>query len=119
MAVVLLIGLAATVWSGLELYAVEENAGPLAGAMIVVGARAEASPSGPLRLASDEREEMKRAERESRSGAKEEFWETVHEVVVNIVLALVIIHILGVIFTSVVHREKLVRAMITGRKREV
>jgi cytochrome b len=122
MAVVLLIGLAVTVWSGLEVYAIEENAGPLAGALIVVSAKADTSPSPPIRLASDgrehEEEETEGAKRQSRGGVEDEFWEEVHEIAANAMLALVIVHMLGVGFTSVVHRENLVRAMITGKKRE-
>lgn len=42
--------------------------------------------------------------------------EEVHEAAANIMLALVGIHLLGVVVGSWVHRENLVRAMFTGRK---
>ena len=42
--------------------------------------------------------------------------EEVHEAVAGAALALVVLHIVAVIASSVVHRENLVRAMITGRK---
>jgi cytochrome b len=42
--------------------------------------------------------------------------EEAHEVAANLMLAVVIIHIVGVIAGSWLHRENLVRAMFTGRK---
>ncbi len=44
-------------------------------------------------------------------------FEEVHEVCANAWLALVVLHVLGVVFSSVLQRENLARAMITGRKR--
>ncbi len=45
--------------------------------------------------------------------------EELHEVVANGMLVLVGIHLLGVLISSVLHRENLVRAMITGFKSSV
>ena len=112
----LLIGLAATVWSGLELYAVEENAGPLAALSgeFVPGTEQSRQLSRDV----SESEEYERGEEHDRNdeGAGE-FWEELHEVLANVVLALVILHIGGVGLASFVHRENLARAMVTGRKR--
>lgn len=46
-----------------------------------------------------------------------EFFEEVHEVLGNAWLAVVLVHVGGVVVASVLHRENLARAMFTGRKR--
>jgi cytochrome b len=43
--------------------------------------------------------------------------EDAHELIANITLALIVIHILAVVLASFAHHENLVRAMITGYKR--
>jgi cytochrome b len=113
----LLLGMLVITGSGLVLYAIEENAGPLAG---VVGA----GPSGATpamgeaeRAYGEADEEEHGGEYESEGGeGGEEFWEEVHEVAANLVLVLVIVHIAGVLLASFVHQENLTRGMITGRK---
>lgn len=44
--------------------------------------------------------------------------EAVHEVSANFSLLLIVLHLGGVLFSSLAHGENLVRAMITGRKKE-
>ena len=119
MVIALLMGLAATVWSGLEVYAIEENAGPLAGTTIGIYAKAGDPARLVIRLVSEkgELEDVKGSEHEHEGRGNDDFWEEVHEVLANFTLVLVIIHILGVGLASVVHRENLTRAMVTGQKR--
>jgi cytochrome b len=47
----------------------------------------------------------------------EEWVETVHKTAVYTTIGLIVLHIAGVILASFEHKENLVRAMITGRKR--
>ena len=87
MIVALLLGLTATVVTGLALYGADKGLGPLA-AMLA----------------------------ESSDAAIDTIKEA-HEVATNFTLLLVAGHLLGVVWETVLHRENLVRAMITGRKR--
>lgn len=107
MVVIMLVCLAALVGSGLVLYALEENAGPLAGVVYTQYApvHAAAGPETAPRVLHEAFEEV------------EDFWEEVHEVLANVMLLLIGVHVTGVVLSSWRHRENLVRAMITGRKR--
>ena len=103
MVIALLVCLAATVATGLVAYG-EEGKGPLA-AVMVIDANANGNEAGRRPLA-----ERRGAETESTIGE-------LHGLMANITVALVVAHIFGVVVASVVHKENLVLAMITGRKR--
>jgi cytochrome b len=68
-------------------------------------AKANGNEAGPRALAERHGEETESAIGE------------LHSLLANITMALVVAHIFGVAVASVVHRENLVLAMITGRKR--
>lgn len=86
MVVLLLCTLLLATITGIGAYAVEENAGPLAGIAFL------------------------------HSGS--EWFEEAHEIFSNLALVLVVVHIAGVLFESVLHRENLIAAMFTGLKRK-
>jgi len=110
MAIALWIGLLAVVWSGLELYAVEEGAGPLAAVISETNQVSTEAPSLLLFVNDDDKDEEERG--------RESAWEDIHEALSNFVLLLVILHIAGVLLASLVHRENLSRSMVSGMKRK-
>jgi cytochrome b len=86
MIVLLLLSLLLTTFTGLAIYAASESAGPLAGWLGNIGETGE------------------------------DVIKEVHEFFANFTIVLVVIHVGGVIFESLAHRENLVRAMFNGYK---
>jgi len=120
MAVMLLAALAGTTWTGMALYAQEENAGPLApwygGGQVAVEAPALVAPAF---ADEDEHEYGDHGEYgdgdqgDEGDGAMEDL----HETFANVTLVLVLLHLGGVAAGSLAHRENLPRAMVDGLKR--
>lgn len=113
MVIALLLSLGATVFTGLSLYAVEENAGPLAG---IVAANDTEIPASIIPSAYADEDENESEHGTMVNKEAEEFWEELHEFFANFTLLLVALHIGGVLLSSHIDKEKLVKAMITGRK---
>jgi cytochrome b len=49
---------------------------------------------------------------------EDDFWEEIHETFANMTVFFVFLHVVGVFASSIIHRENLVRAMITGYKQQ-
>lgn len=101
MVLALLASLLLTTITGLKVYGVEGQ-GPLA----------DGGPSVTLISSAyaDDDEHKEHGE------SVEDVWEEVHEFFANFTLLLVFIHVAGVVVGSGLHRENLVKAMISGRK---
>lgn len=105
MIILMLIFLSLSSWSGLKAYEAEGK-GPLASAEMSLVTLAQA----------DGWFEEEHEYGLGHKGKKDEFWEEAHEVFVNLTLLLVFLHLGGVFVSSALHKENLVRAMITGKK---
>jgi len=112
MVLALLLGLTALVATGLVTYAIRNNAGPLAG---LVTATATVAPA-PTAVAEPPQEVRRSGERRARAPRPGRAWRQAHELIANVMLVLIGLHLAGVILSSLAHHENLVRAMITGRK---
>ncbi|GAV20792.1 putative Ni/Fe-hydrogenase B-type cytochrome subunit [Mariprofundus micogutta] len=98
MVAMMLVALVLVTWTGLETYAAEGK-GPLANSSI------------SLQIPAAHADGWEHGDNQS-----DEFWKDVHEFTVNMMLMLILIHIAGVLVSSLLHGENLPRAMITGRK---
>jgi len=87
MVVALLLLVGLTGLTGMALYGAQELSGPLAPLMAGAG------------------------------GEMGEVLEETHEVLANLTLGFIVLHVAGVLFSSLAHRENLIGAMINGRKR--
>lgn len=95
MILALLITIFLVSWTGLQLYA-DVGKGPLAevNVELISGAYAD-----------DDREQA------------ESIWEEIHEGLAKLTLLLVCVHVAGVLLSSMIHGENLIRSMITGYKK--
>jgi cytochrome b len=128
MIIALLIALTGTTVSGMALLAAEDGRGPLAGLIASQDSGATAQPGIPVGgEAHGDRDERRGGRYEEdddegheggHEGGSGETLETIHSAFTYLTLALIALHILGVIASSLIHRENLVRAMVTGRKRK-
>ena len=122
MVIALLLSLTGTAVTGMKLYAVEDNKSPFAlsaeqvqtqiqSVSVISTAKAEGAKDD------DEDDESEAADTgHIVDKQSEEFWEELHEIFANLTLLLVFLHILGVIVSSYVDKEPLVKAMLTGKK---
>lgn len=112
MIIALLVSVSGAVYSGLMLYAIEEQAGPLAGWVAEDGSSMSLPSVVPTTRADEPDDGDQQAE-----GKDEEFWEEVHEIFANLALLLIALHVAGVAYSSYMEKENLAKAMLTGRKR--
>jgi len=114
MILALLASLLLTSVTGLQVYGLEGN-GPLAADATTIGVISPAYANED-----DEDEERERghseAAGEQENESDEEFWEELHEFFANLTVLLVLLHVAGVVISSRLHGENLVKAMISGRK---
>jgi cytochrome b len=144
MVIALLTSLCVTVYSGLALYAVEENAGPFATIYGLSAHQSTSNANTQLSIVSNavaeddeakEDEEKEASENQATSKnadniavtsnteknemvneQDEEFWEGLHGFFANFTLLLVAVHICGVLISSHLEKSNLIKSMFTGRK---
>lgn len=106
----LLFMLTGTVITGMAELALSRGEGPLA---VIVDQRSKAAGGQPTDVSQDDdiRDERRAG------GDEESAMLELHELFANLTLVLAVLHVAGVVIASWAHKENLVGAMITGRKR--
>jgi len=94
MIITLLISISLVTWSGMELYAADGK-GPLTNVTVEFISTANADDDGEK---------------------VDSIWEEIHESLANLTLVFIFVHVAGVVLSSLIHRENLVRSMISGYK---
>ncbi len=128
MTLALLASLALTAVTGMATLAAEEGRGPLSTVITRQSAALEAPglelPALVARAHADSEagehgggEHGEGEDDEGEDDEQESLWKEAHELLANLTLALVILHLGGVALASLAHRENLPRAMVTGLKR--
>jgi cytochrome b len=95
MILALLITIFLVTWTGMELYA-DDGKGPLAAGNIELISEVYADDDGEQ---------------------SESIWEEIHEGLASLTLLLICVHVAGVLLSSMIHGENLIRSMITGYKK--
>jgi len=112
MILALLGSLMVTGLTGLQVYGLEGH-GPLAAVHVDMS---PVSSAGADEDDDDERAGGARGSAGEDTEASEHRWEEVHEFFANFTLLLIFIHVAAVVVTGRLHKENLVKAMITGDK---
>lgn len=110
MVIVMLVTLFVVSFSGLKIYAIEEGMGPLAG---------NTPELAIIKTAHADDDEHEEDDEKGHKGEDfwEEFWEEIHEASSNFMLLLILLHVTGVYVSGRLHKENLVKAMLTGKKK--
>jgi cytochrome b len=112
MVIILLVVLLLTAVTGLKAYGVEGK-GPLAHqtAGMIPNAYADEEDHEEDEYETDEHSHAPEA------GEGDEFWEEMHKSLANVLLFLIGLHVIGVVVSGYIHKENLILAMITGKKK--
>jgi len=105
MIIVMIVFLGVTAWTGLKAYAMEGK-GPLTSTEVSIITHVQAD---------DEHHDRHKSHKEKHD-KKDKFWENVHEIIANFMMLLVVLHIGGVLVSSEIFKEDLIRPMFTGFK---
>ena len=107
MALLLLVSLSLLTFTGLKAYA-EEGHGPLASVDVSLVSTVFADDHEH----DDDDDDDDKLKKEK----EDEFWEEIHEFMGNFMLMLIFLHVVGVMLSSKIEGENLVKAMINGKK---